>query len=300
MFDFYADLSAQTNWPPNGTPSDLASGFADFCTVQFSDVDKEQGEREQQRKRNEARRHYMEQASRCNQFLIPSILGLDGSFETLPDTAWIGLEIGFALESPWYSKDDRPFHILDNPVRKDRVFGIPFMSAASWKGLLRWASRNLAGDDGSPCVRHLFGNEREEEEDSLRGALAFYPTWFSKLDFEMINPHSRKTRAGTQPIYYEVVPAGTSGVLRLLYAPLPGAARRDEIQPGDALEKLTEAIEILLGTYGISAKRTVGWGTAKITKWAAACGTSPIKEVTRNAFVKKLRSCADGQRGARG
>lgn len=45
----------------------------------------------------------------------------------------------------------------------------------------------------------------------------------------MINPHSRARRAGTQPIYYEVVPAKTKALLNLLYAPLPGAAARDEV-----------------------------------------------------------------------
>jgi CRISPR-associated protein Cmr2 len=35
------------------------------------------------------------------------------------------------------------------------------------------------------------------------------------------------------------------------------------------LPKLLEAIEDLLTRYGISAKRTVGWGTAEIKKWRA-------------------------------
>jgi CRISPR-associated protein Cmr2 len=115
------------------------------------------------------------------------------------------------------------------------------MSAASWKGLLRWACRMQAGlcrhleSQGMKMegwkdpvwIVHLFGNERAEGEEFSRGALIFYPTWFSKVDFEVINPHKRKTRAGTQPIYYEVVPAGTKGSLRLLYASLPGEVEDD-------------------------------------------------------------------------
>lgn len=293
MFDFYPHLSGQAQWTAAKTPGDFVSGFVDFCTVRFGEAEKEPDERERQRKKNDARGPYVKSAAECDQFVIPSVLGLEGSFETLPDMAWIGLEIRFTLESPWYSKDDRPFHVLDNPVRKDRVFGVPFMSAASWKGLLRWACRNLG--DSDDWIRPLFGNERDEKEDFQRGALVFYPTWFLKLGFELINPHSRKTRAGTQPIYYEVVPPGTSGVLRLLYAPLPGAAWRDKLEPGDNLDMLTLAIERLLTTYGISAKRTVGWGTASITEWAAPCGTSKIKESTRDAFVQKLRPRAELQ-----
>jgi hypothetical protein len=113
-----------------------------------------------------------------------------------------------------------------------------------------------------PWIRHLFGNEREEQEDFQAGTLVFYPTWFDKVGFEVINPHDRSTRAGRQPIYYEVVPAEAQGKLRLLYAPLPGESAR--VQPSDFLDKLLDSIKELLETYGISAKRTAGWGAARI------------------------------------
>ncbi|MHA2611294.1 MAG: RAMP superfamily CRISPR-associated protein [bacterium JZ-2024 1] len=198
----------------------------------------------------------------------------------LPSSRWLGLQVEFELFTPWYSKDDRVFHVLDNPVRKDRVFGVPFMSAASWKGLLRWACRMQAGlrehlEQGKrfeewkdpDWILHLFGNEKGEERDFQQGALVFYPTWFDRIGFEVINPHSRERRAGTQPIYYEVVPPGAKGTLYLLYAPWPGM--KPAAHPMAFLPDLLEAIETLLTTYGISAKRTVGWGTAKSTKWKA-------------------------------
>ncbi len=189
--------------------------------------------------------------------------------------------MGFELLTPWYSKDDRTFHVMDNPVRKDRVFGVAFMAASSWKGMLRWACRMQAGlrehlkkHDGKldgwrdpDWILHLFGDEKGEEQDFHQGALVFYPTWFDRIGFEVINPHSRASRAGTQPIYYEVVPPGGTGTLSLLYAPWPGM--KPEAKPEEALPKLLEAIETVLTTYGISAKRTVGWGTAKILKWRA-------------------------------
>ncbi len=199
---------------------------------------------------------------------------------------WLVLEIQFKLCTPWYSKDDRPFHVLDNPVRKDRVFGVPYMSAASWKGLLRWACRMQAGlhehlqrhggkmDDwrDPDWIVHLFGNEKGKKEDFLRGALAFYPTWFNKVGFEVINPHSRKTRAGTQPILYEVVPPNTEGVLRLLYAPLPGDDARGTAERIGALQNLLDAAEQLLTVYGFSAKRTAGWGVAEVIRARANRG----------------------------
>jgi len=268
-FDLYADLVSLQACPTSGPlPSGLASGFVDGCTAFASRGDDG---------KNDARVGYMKRASAAELQLPSDLLLAEPGVPS--HRGWLAIEITFKLCTPWYSKDDRPFHVLYNPVRKDRVFGVPFMAAASWKGLLRWACRMQAGlcqhleahenklRDWSdpPWIVHLFGNEKTEENDFQRGALAFYPTWFSKLGFEVINPHSRKRRAGRQPIYYEVVPARTSGVLRLLYAPLPGAGEDDNVRPAEALEKLTEAIDALLTQYGTSAKRTAGWGLAKIT-----------------------------------
>lgn len=206
---------------------------------------------------------------------------------------WLDISVTFQLQTPWFSKDDVPFHALDNPVHRDRVFGAPFMSASSWKGLLRWAARmksepgllthleqnenNLSDWKDSKEVVHLFGNqrhfqnerdsgnEREEAKRFQHGALAFRPTWFNRVGFEVINPHSRAKKAGTHPIYYEVVPPGATGTLNVLYAPMPGVS-----EPGVDRQKaillLFDAIESLITEYGFSAKRTSGWGVAIIIK----------------------------------
>jgi CRISPR-associated protein Cmr2 len=143
-------------------------------------------------------------------------------------------------------------------------------------------------------IIHLFGNVKGEPEDFSCGALVFYPTWFNKVGFEVINPHSRTRRAGTQPIYYEVVPAGTKGRLRLLYAPLPGEIESDKVTPADFIYSLIDSIRALLQTYGISAKRTAGWGTARIDTWTGFLKASdePAKVEPRSA-KKTLHSPQD-------
>jgi CRISPR-associated protein Cmr2 len=305
IFDYYASMAGQKDCSPEVDQYGLASGFVDRCAWAFAsaEIDRmeaEQKEKEAQRNsqeekdarkkkkeaenvKNNVRDWYMKRASGLEDLQLPTELNLEPNFSQLPDPSWFGIEVEFELLSPWHSKDDRPFHVLDNPVRKDRVFGVPFMSASSWKGLLRWACRmqaglfehlkthdmKLEGWKDPAWIVHLFGNERGEGEEFSRGALIFCPTWFSKVRFEVINPHKRGTRAGTQPIYYEVVSAETERVLRLLYAPLPGQAKRLGLKPKEAIEKLIDAIEKLLETYGISAKRTSGWGKAKITSWKA-------------------------------
>lgn len=261
IHDYYASLVNANARPKSNSEQDLASGFVDECLIK-SINDKEN-----------TRDCYKNRAGNLSEKLkLPLELTFEPDFSALPDPSWLGIEVVFSLETPWYSKDDRPFHVLDNPVRKDRVFGVPFMSASSWKGMLRWACRmqagllahlennnnKLDGRKDHEWIVHLFGNEKGEEEFFQSASLVFYPTWFDKVGFEVINPHNRKTKAGTLPINYEVVPADTTASLYLLYAPMSGQSN------SEAMEKLLHAIQLLLETYGISAKRTVGWGTARI------------------------------------
>lgn len=303
-FDYYTELGSvaeskngQTGkYAEQVNEAGLASGFVDKCTVWYYKYEEEKRKQEARKRcirkqantndgsklakrKQDPRKRYIDKVKEPGQsYKLPGELCFEPDHTFLPDPDWFGLEVSFILKSPWYSKDDRLFHVLDNPVRKDRVFGVPFMSASSWKGLLRWACRmrvgllehlkshNMKMDDWKdpPWIIHLFGNERGEEVNFQSGALVFYPTWFDKVGFEVINPHKRASRAGTNPIHYEVVPAGTKGKLRLLYAPLPGGIELDNVKPAEFIVDLIYSIKELLEKYGISAKRTSGWGTAKI------------------------------------
>lgn len=284
-FDLYADLAGQSCPATTELPVGLAGSFVNGCTAWFAQGELETNPKAGNRKKNDARHCYMKRAATGDLF-PQAVADLIEPPLRLPQPGWLVIEVAFTLQTPWYSKDDRPFHVLDNPVRKDRVFGVPFMSAASWKGLLRWSMGMTTGligpnpiADGDErkkadaAIVHLFGNEREAAKSFQRGALVFYPTWFSRVGFEVINPHSRTTRAGTQPIYYEVVPArykekgemvGTRASLRLLYAPFPRQAARDGVESQIVLPQLLDAVEKLLTVYGFSAKRTAGWGLASI------------------------------------
>lgn len=275
IFDYLAALDAQKELPQGTGVDNLSSSLVDFATVRAARPDGDASD-------DGGWRAYAEAVSKCS-------LGLPASLSLHPTrspllSSWLAIELTFSLLTPWYSKDDRPFHVLDNPLRKDRVFGVPFMSAASWKGLLRWACRmehgllaHLAAHDGKmrdwddpDWIVHLFGNARGDGEEFSRGALHCYPTWFDKVGFEVINPHERARRAGTQPITYEVVPPGTAGTLRLLYAPVPDAAEGVQARMR-SIETLLDAIEKLLTVYGFSAKRTAGWGISKTDQCTVRC-----------------------------
>jgi CRISPR-associated protein Cmr2 len=138
-------------------------------------------------------------------------------------------------------------------------------------------------------VVHLFGNEQAQTEHLQRGALAFRPTWFDRIDFEVINPHSRAKKAGTKPILYEVVPPGTTGTLRVLYAPTPGATAAI-VNRQKAVLLLLDAIEALVTEYGFSAKRTSGWGVATVTtanlRWRDGSSNGNLADIREE--VQKL------------
>lgn len=99
-----------------------------------------------------------------------------------------------------------------------------------------------------------------------RGRLNFYPTFFDAIDLEVINPHSRKTRAGTLPIYLECVPRGAKGTFSMLYVPFDLIGEEPaRIHPKATADLLlvAESISAMMRTYGFSAKRTSGFGAAE-------------------------------------
>lgn len=101
---------------------------------------------------------------------------------------------------------------------------------------------------------------------SFAGRLHFFPTFFTKIELDVINPHDRATGAGKQPIYIECVPAAAEGTWMLLYVPhhTPGqtdAAHRTMIA-GD-LTLLAEGINALFTIYGFGAKTSSGFGIAQ-------------------------------------
>jgi len=254
---------------------------------------------------------YFDQAIECSLSQM-AILGLTRrpDLDVLPPGSWL-LEFPLTLARPFISRDDIPLYIIDNPLRKDKVFAVPFVSAAAWKGNLRWAIMKVElepkmSDPGAFAesrFRHflLFGTEKglEEKPESwieyldklcrpgvqayqnlirghfnredvsslhVQGMLYFYPTFWNKMDMEVINPHNRRTGAGTLPIHFETVPAGARGTFRLLYLPLHWLTLDNKKQIRHSLQDLgsiVRGLEALMLTYGFSAKKSSGFGIAK-------------------------------------
>lgn len=102
--------------------------------------------------------------------------------------------------------------------------------------------------------------------EGRRSRLNFFPTFFDDISLEVINPHDRKTKAGTLPIYIESVPEGAKGTFSLLYVPFdllgkPESKVKSEV--AEDLDCVFEALKEMMLTYGFSAKKSSGFGVIK-------------------------------------
>ncbi len=188
-------------------------------------------------------------------------------FSYLPEYSFT-LQFTFTLEKPYISRDEQDFYIIDNPIRKDRVFGLPYVAPSSWKGSLRaalWQNGHEAENDG---IRRIFGNERttKEQEELKAGRLHIFPTFFKEKDLEVINPHDRKTRVGKNPIFIESVPKDASSLFTLLYVPFNLIGKEEKKikkQVSEDIQLLVSGLKAMFMDYGFGAKTSSGYGIAK-------------------------------------
>ncbi len=183
----------------------------------------------------------------------------------LPYASWF-IQFTFTLAKPYIAKDDNPFYIIDNPIVRDKVFRLPMVRSTSWKGNLYSALWQLGHDKQEDAqMQRLFGEIRGEGGGQA-GRLFFYPTFFTQTSLEIINPHDRKRRVGTNPILFESVPAGAQGTFSLLYVPFDLLGKDENEIQNQALADLqlvAEGLQAMFLTYGFSAKRTSGYGVGE-------------------------------------
>jgi len=193
--------------------------------------------------------------------LLPDISAITG----MPALSFM-LRFSFRLHKPFLSKDERDFYLLDNPLRREKVFQVPMFPSTGWKGALRAALWQLGHKQDNEVTIRLFGSARDSDEGQA-GRLYFYPTFFDKINLEVLNPHNRKTGTGAHgPILLECVPPETPGDFVLLYVPfgLPEQNEADkQKQVGQDLEVVAGAIRAMLLTYGFGAKTSSGFGTVE-------------------------------------
>ena len=274
---------------------------------------------------------------------------LDDYIQNLIPYSFI-FHVKIKLVSPYFSRDDDTFYLIQNPCLKEKAFKVPMIRGSGWKGALAGAFKEMMNESsgleerrsliesflrifgaGSESIKALetylkeknsnlkdlkdkllefalfelglkvdkeltkeVKNADSEEEilkilrenlsekiqrtfnilqlpiefQTHRGRAVFYPTYFDRLSLEIINPHDRRKRAGTNPIHYEVVPKGADGTLQIIYIPFDAVLKaekdlKDEVKTD--LENLCRAVE-KLQERGIGAKTKLGWGRFNLEK----------------------------------
>lgn len=221
-------------------------------------------------------------------YLAPARIDLT----TLPSYSFV-FQFKFTLSQPYISKDEQDFYIIDNPVRKDKVFGFPYVASTSWKGSLRAALWKLEAKENHPHIIHLFGARKkpEDQQDLQAGCLYFFPTFFDKMGLEVINPQNRTTRAGENPIPIETVPPSAIGTFTLLYVPFDLVGKDDKTickQVAEELQLLARGLEAMFRLYGFGAKTSSGFGLAQeniIGTLQLRMRENAIQETTKTAIA---------------
>ena len=129
--------------------------------------------------------------------------------------------------------------------------------------------------NGTSIEEQLVEQIREKEKSVVeifsvsKGRGIFYPTYFNKISYEVINPQNEKKRKGTFPIFYEVVPSGAEGIFQFIYVPFNGILKDKKALKKEVEEDkrfLEEVFKYCLEQTGIGAKSKLGWGLGTLRK----------------------------------
>ena len=238
------------------------------------------------------------------------------------------LTLRFRLLTPLLTRDDDPFYLFDNPVRKDHVHGVPFLAAASLKGLaadafLRgfphdssWTelgkgdqARTMRYRQDTAAAKRLFGIASDDSEKlaSEAGRLRFSPVWFSHVQYVVMNPSKTGkdgkpdgSGIGTQPIQFEAVAPVTEkgkpvqAEISFFYFNPAGANDSDEATARADLACLVGALAAWWPALGLGAKRLAGYGA--IAPLSAVCrgtGYADMKQPLEFAGAESWQQLAE-------
>lgn len=239
------------------------------------------------------------------------------------------ITLQFQLLSPLLTRDDDAFYLFDNPVRKDHVFGVPHLAAASLKGLaadafqrgfpgdVPWAT--LGGNDqertmhyriDQPMARRLFGVASDDTDNAgtgQGGRVHFSPVWFSYVQLLVMNPTKEDgTGLGSFPIHFEAVAPiddarkPVKADIGFYYFNPAGADHADEATARTDLACLVGALAAWWPALGLGAKRLAGYGA--IEPVSAACFgkgyadmQKPLEFAGSDSWKKLAQRIARGQ-----
>lgn len=241
-------------------------------------------------------------ACRIKELTDAGLMGQETDLSCFPAGS-AAVTLRLCLLTPLLTRDDDPFYLFDNPVRKDHIFGVPLLAAASVKGLAAdafqrgfpteapWVdlgendqARTLRYRADQPRAARLFGiaSDDAEQQKSEAGRVNFQPVWFSHVQFLVMNPTKTDgTGIGTQPIQFEAVAAidekgkPVEAEIRFAYFNPAGASESDEAVARGDLACLVATLAAWWPALGLGAKRLAGYGAiAPVSARCRATGYS--------------------------
>ena len=171
-------------------------------------------------------------------------------------TTGLGLELSWNLKTPFFSRSESEFDAIDNPVSRDPINGLPILHAAGVKGMLRQiiASRDPELAD-KLCGR--VNQDEDAESGGNAGSVIFGDVEFQNSAPDIFSPHDHTFGVVDHPIFFEVAAAGSRARWGLMITALDPECGREDVAI------LLTAIKELLYDYGLSAKRSSGYGIAE-------------------------------------
>ena len=163
----------------------------------------------------------------------------------------LALQLSWTLQTPFFSRSGNKFDAVDNPVSRDYLSNTPVLKASGAKGMLA----NLLKMQDNSIACELFGEKNATDSDTgKKGNLIIGDVQFSSTGHDIFSPHDRRFGVVDHPVGFEVVPAGSKAEWGIMVPSLTGENWRG------TLVFLLRAIQALLWDYGLSAKRSSGYG----------------------------------------
>ncbi|NGP44605.1 type III-B CRISPR module RAMP protein Cmr6 [Bacillaceae bacterium SIJ1] len=161
-------------------------------------------------------------------------------------------------------------HFLENGLALHKVYGVPYLTGASIKGMTRaWAETSLLYEQEDPqfALKQQFLNQLFGTEENV-GALVFYDALFHKFELkqDVMAVHAKQyyqcggrinPGEGVNPIKFYAVQGGVEVIFEL--QPTPQLEQLVDF-PGGLKALVEQWVTQAFQDFGLGAKKTSGYG----------------------------------------
>lgn len=127
--------------------------------------------------------------------------------EVFPDLSLLPIgsftiSLTFTLADPYLSKDDTALHLLDNPVKKEWVFKLPYVASTQWKGALHAAMLKQLVEWWQDLTQDQKSQRSWQKQFMAR---RIQLTWLFGTEVENVKRHLKQSADDLDPWYKRYV-----------------------------------------------------------------------------------------------